>query len=253
MDVKKRQRIADLLELLIVISLIFLFIVLTVPVAIWEEEADMENKAHFRMSTINGIQTFYHTLTGTFDEDGFWAMNVVNAVRDSVVADSTFLGQRTIYLQGKEIIVDIPEYFNIEVDTTFGFQRTRRDTINDTTVTYLKYGLNSADEIDRSMIDTSYTPIGRLAKVKEDSLFIKVVAQEPVQRVELGTYYDTYTPDSSVFYCPVTHKRFVMKLDNGSLRIASPITDVVKEPRYLIFSFRAHNHGYIDDGITSWD
>ena len=253
MDVKKRQRLSDMLELFIVLSLIFLCIVLTVPIAIWEEEAIAEKEAHFRMSTISSIQTFYQTLTGSYEDDGFRAMSVVNAVRDSVVADSTFLGQQILHLLGTEMLVDIPTGFNVEVDTTFGFQRSRRDTINDTTVTYLKYGLNSVSEIDRSLIDTSYSPIGQLSNVMEDSLFIKVVSQEPVQRVELTTYYDTYTPDSSFFYCPVTSNQFVAKVENEGFRISSPITEFVKEPRYFIFSFRAYNHGYIEDGATSWD
>ncbi len=253
MDEKKRHRISDLLEFLIVLSLVFLFIVLTVPIAIWEEEAQAEKEARFRMKTMNGVQQFYKTLTGQYENDDFWAIKVVNAVRDSVVADSMFVGEQLVLLDDKEFVVEIPDKFNVDVDTTFGFQRTRRDTMNDTTVTYLSYVMKNTGEIDYDLIDTSYTPIKKLSEIEQDSLFIRILKQEPVQRVELTTYYDTYAPDSSFMYCPVTIQQFITSIEEDQFRIDCPIADVVKEPRYLIFSFSASNHGYMKDGVTSWD
>ncbi len=252
MEDKKRQRVSDLLEFVIVLALIFLFIVLTVPTAIWEEESQAEKEARFRMSTLSSIQTFYRQLTEQYSDDGFWAMNVVNAVRDSVVADSTFFGNQTVHLFNKDLMVDIPENFNVEVDTTFGFQRSRRDTILDTTVAYLKYAKTDDGEIDRSRMDTSYIPIGSLSSV-QDSLFVRTISQEPVERVELQTYYDSYAPDSSFFYCPVSNRPFDTMLESESYRVSSPIKEIIKEPRYFIFSFRAGNHGFVEDGTPSWD
>ncbi|MFQ6605332.1 MAG: hypothetical protein ACE5D8_07240 [Fidelibacterota bacterium] len=253
MDVKKRQRYADFLELLIVLALVFLFITLSVPTAIWEEEAQVEEQAHFRMSTIYGVYNFCRELTGEYFDDGFLAMNLVNAARDSVVADSTFIGEQEITLFDRNFKVTIPEAFDVEFDTTFGFQKTRRDTIIDTSVTILKYALTPDGFRDESRIDTVYIQMKQLAAQKQDSLFIRVLEEKPLERVEVISYFDSYKPDSSMFFCPVTNKSFVIDIQEDNIRIASPITDVVKEPRYFIFSFQANNHGYIDGGATSWD
>ncbi len=253
MDLKKRQRYADLLELLIVLALVFLFITLSVPTAIWEEEAQAEEQAHFRMSTIYGVYNFCQQLTGDYLDDGFLAMNLVNAARDSVVADSTFIGEQEITLFDREFKVTIPEAFNVEFDTTFGFLKTRRDTIIDTSVTILKYALTVDGVRDESRIDTLYIQKKQLAAQQEDSLFIRVLDEKPLERVEVISYYESYKPDSSMFFCPVTQKPFIIDFQEENIKIASPITEPVKEPRYFIFSFVANNHGYIDGGATSWD
>jgi hypothetical protein len=37
------------------------------------------------------------------------------------------------------------------------------------------------------------------------------------------------------------------------IRVDSPIEETVVRRRFAIFSFKADNHGYIDDGTKSWD
>ena len=58
-----------------------------------------------------------------------------------------------------------------------------------------------------------------------------------------------------MLHCPLTHELYKITIaDNqSSVRVASPITELYKENRYLIFSFKANNHGYIKDGLRSWD
>ena len=41
--------------------------------------------------------------------------------------------------------------------------------------------------------------------------------------------------------------------DGASLKVSSPIKETIKEPRYLLFSFKANSHGIIKDGQKSWD
>ena len=55
--------------------------------------------------------------------------------------------------------------------------------------------------------------------------------------------------------CPLTKELYKITVtdDKSSVRVASPITELYKERRYLIFSFKANNHGYINDGLRSWD
>lgn len=244
---KKRQRISDFLELIIVIALVFLFITLTVPTAIWKEESQMENLARQRMKTINYIENFYKQLTSKYDPNGFEAMNLVNAVRDSVTADSTFIGERKLTLDGKLFTVSISNTYDLDYDTTFGFLKSRRDTITDTTVTVLLF----SPELKR--VDTNYVQFRDLTRLKEDPSFRGIVKTESNERVEVVPYYDTFTPDSTMFFCPVTDQQFQITLKDNSFKVQSPITEVVKKPRYFLFSFQATNHGYIEDGSRSWD
>ncbi len=247
MDEKKRQRYSDILELLIVLAMIFMVITIYVPVAIWDEEAKYEDESHFRMQNIYDIENFYEQLTDSYTQNGLWAMNVVNAIRDSLTADSTYLGEQTLTLFGDSITVNIPKGYDVEYDTTFGFQKTRRDTIIDTTVTILVYSEES------SRYDTIYVRKIDLPQKQADPSFRKILEETPLQREEVISYYETYMPDSSTFFCPLTGKPYEIKLKENGIRISSPITDVYEEPRYLIFKFRAQNHGYIDDGTRSWD
>ncbi len=247
MNRKKRQRITDFLELLIVFMILFMIFVIYVPVAIWEEEAIVQDESHFRMEDIYNLESFYHQLTDDYEKDGFWAMNVVNAVRDSLIADSTYIDTQVLTLFEKEISVNIPKGFDVEYDTTFGFHRSRRDTITDTTMTVVVF----SEELARN--DTMFIQKKSLTRLQSEPNFREIIAEEPVQRIESVTYYDTYIPDSSYFYCPLTHENYTITIQEDKIRISSPIVDKYKEKRFLIFAFVADNHGYIDDGFLSWN
>ncbi len=248
-NIKKRQIRSDLLELVIVLSLIFMIITIYVPKAIWVEESIVEDESRFNIQNIYDVEMFYNTLTDSFSADGAWAIDLVNTVRDSLYADSTYLGKRVLTLSDMEVTVDIPKGYDVEFDTTFGFPQTRRDTIIDTTNTIVMY----LEDLGRN--DTIFIQHKELDKYELDSNFIDLVKTETKMRTELVNYYDSYQPSHSMLNCPLTKKPYKITIseDNSSVRVASPITDVYKERRYLIFSFKAHNHGYINDGIRSWD
>ena len=132
MDETKRKLYSDLIELGIILAFFFMIITIYVPSAIWVEEAAATEDARFNIQTVYDVEYFYKILTDSYEENGLWAMNVVNAVRDSVMADSTYLGERTFELVGKSVNVLIPEGYDVEFDTTFGILKTRRDTLIDT-------------------------------------------------------------------------------------------------------------------------
>ncbi|NOZ74995.1 MAG: hypothetical protein GXO90_06390 [FCB group bacterium] len=248
MDEKIQKRYGDLLEVLMVLAFIFLVISIYVPVEIWKEEDYYANKSRFYMENVYQIEQFYKELLGDYNVDGSTAVQVVDAVRDSLMADSTFLDEQTLYLKSKSFTVNVPEGFDAEFDTTFGFRKTRRDTIQDTTVTLLLY------DVSINRIDTVYIQKRELKKYQNDPNLREIVAETPMERVEAVTYYDTYMPDTNMLYCPLTGKPFDLNLsEDGSFRIASPIVDEYRERRYGIFSFKASNHGYIEDGVKSWD
>ena len=76
-----------------------------------------------------------------------------------------------------------------------------------------------------------------------------------MERVEAIEYYKTYIPDSSTYYCPLTNDEYVLEIidDGTDLMISSPIQEPVVESHYIIFSFKAINHGVIKGGRKSWE
>ena len=249
MDLIKRKQYSDLIELFIVIAFLFMIITIYVPSAIWVEEKRAAEDARFNIQTVHDVEYFYKILTDGYEENGLWAMNVVNAVRDSVMADSTYLGERTFELAGESVNVLVPEGYDVEFDTTFGIHKTRRDTLIDTIHTVVIF----SEEMNRN--DTSFVTKRDLPTILIEEGFIADLGFEKKQRSEVVSYYDSYMPDSSNFYCPLTREKIAVNLkDEGEvLRVASPIEGIYSEGRYLLFSFKTRNHGYIEDGSRSWD
>jgi len=249
MDEIKRKQYSDLIELSIVLAFLFMIITIYVPSAIWVEEVTAAEGARFNIQTVHDVEYFYKILTDGYEENGLWAMNVVNAVRDSVMADSTYLGERNFELAGESVNVIIPEGYDVEFDTTFGILKTRRDTLIDTIHTVVTY----SEEMFRN--DTSFVSKEDLPAVMIEEGFIANLGFETKQRSEVVSYYDSYMPDSSNFYCPLTGEIIVVRLkeEGEVLRVASPIEGVYSEGRYLLFSFKTRSHGYIEDGSRSWD
>jgi hypothetical protein len=249
LDTVERKKYSDLIELGIVFAFLFMIITIYVPSMIWVEEEEAAESARFNIQTVHDIEYFYRILTDDYEPDGLWALNVVNAVRDSVLADSTYLGERNFELIGENVSVNIPEGFDVEYDTTFGFLKTRRDTLIDTIHTVVLY----SEELSRN--DTSFVTKNDLSLVMIEEGFVSDLGFETKQRSEVVSYYDSYIPDSSNFYCPLTNEKIVVNIkDDGDIvRISSPIEGIYSEGRYLLFSFKTRNHGYIEDGSRSWD
>ena len=97
-----QQNKTDLLEVVIILAMFFLIVVIYVPVAIWEEENYFEKESRYRMQNVYDVESFYSRLTGEYNPNFLEAMSVVNATRDSAVADSLFIGEQLVVLSGKE-------------------------------------------------------------------------------------------------------------------------------------------------------
>ena len=163
-----QQNKTDLLEVVIILALFFLIVVIYVPVAIWEEEAYYEKESRYRMQNAYDIESFYSRLTGEYNPNFLEALSVVNAARDSTVADSLYLGEQRVMLDGKEFFVDVDESFGFEYDTTFGIKSFRKDTIQDTTLQIVVF----SDELGRN--DTSFIRKKDLSSYQENDNFIGI-------------------------------------------------------------------------------
>lgn len=244
-----QQNKSDLLEIVIILALFFLIVVIYVPVAIWEEETFYEKESRYRMQNAYDIESFYSRLTGEYNPNFLEALSVVNAARDSMIADSLYVGEQSILLEGKEFFVDVDESFGFEYDTTFGIKSFRKDTVQDTTLQVVVF----SEDLGRN--DTSFIRKKDLGSYQSNDNFVGITREEPMERVEAIEYYKTYIPDSTTYYCPLTSDNYIMEIsDDGSeLMISSPIQDPVVESYYLLFSFRAMNHGVIKGGRRSWE
>ncbi len=244
---KKVQHKTDWIELLIVLAIVFLIIAIYVPVAIWADEDRYEEQSHSRMQNIYDIERFYAQLTNKYHQNGIEAMHIINAVADSVTADSNYVGEQKLNLLGSIIDVNVPKGFGVEFDTTFGFQKFKRDTTNDTTSTVVMY----SEELSRN--DTIFVQKKEVANLQDDPAFRGVISEEPLEIVAVESYYDKYKPDSTQFLCPVTKKSYKLTFKEDGFRVDSPIEETYKKHKYLVFAFKANNHGYIEDGVASWD
>ncbi len=244
---KKVQHKTDWIELLIVLAIVFLIIAIYVPVAIWADEDRYEEQSHSRMQNIYDIERFYAQLTNKYHQNGIEAMHIINAVADSVTADSNYVGEQKLNLLGSIIDVNVPKGFGVEFDTTFGFQKFKRDTTNDTTSTVVMY----SEELSRN--DTIFVQKKEVTNLQDDPAFRGVISEEPLEIVAVESYYDKYKPDSTQFLCPVTKKSYKLTFKEDGFRVDSPIEETYKKHKYLVFAFKANNHGYIEDGVASWD
>ena len=244
-----QQNKSDLLEIVIILALFFLIVVIYVPVAIWEEETFYEKESRYRMQNAYDIESFYSRLIGEYNPNFLEALSVVNAARDSMIADSLYVGEQSILLEGKEFFVDVDESFGFEYDTTFGIKSFRKDTVQDTTLQVVVF----SEDLGRN--DTSFIRKKDLGSYQSNDNFVGITREEPMERVEAIEYYKTYIPDSTTYYCPLTSDNYIMEIsDDGSeLMISSPIQDPVVESYYLLFSFKAMNHGVIKGGRKSWE
>ena len=95
----------------------------------------------------------------------------------------------------------------------------------------------------------------RLAQFQGDTNFVTLLEEVESERVEVVNYYDSYMPDTTMYFCPVTEKPYLITIkdEGNTVRVDSPIEDTVVRKRYVIFAFKADNHGFVDDGSKSWD
>ena len=102
MDKAKQKFFNDYLEIITFFVFLLTLIVIYVPSVIWQEEDMYRDESRARMQALYNIENFHNILAGKYEQDGLKAVKLVNAVRDSVMADSTFLGEQSIKLNGEE-------------------------------------------------------------------------------------------------------------------------------------------------------
>ena len=101
MNKTKQKFFNDYLEIITFFVFLLTLLVIYVPSLIWEEEDMYKSESRSRMQALYNVENFHNILIGKYEEDGLKAVTLVNAVRDSVMADSTFLGDQSVkYFSG---------------------------------------------------------------------------------------------------------------------------------------------------------
>ena len=239
----------DLLEIAIILAMFLLILVIYVPVSIWEEENYYEKESRYRMKNLYDVETFYSRLMGEYNTDFLEALSVVNATRDSTIADSLFVGEQIIKINDKEYLINVDDSYKFEYDTTFGIKSFRKDTVLDTTVQIYVY----SEDLGRN--DTTFIRKKDLPTFQSSSDFLGIIKEEPLKRIQAIEYYKTYIPGDSTYYCPLTKKPYSIEIQDGGkdLIVSSPIVEPIIRSEYLLFSFKATSHGMIKNGRKSWD
>ncbi|MEE9166058.1 MAG: hypothetical protein V3U24_01130 [Candidatus Neomarinimicrobiota bacterium] len=245
-DVRYKWWLGDLLELGILVAMLVFMAVIYIPRSIWDEENEIRDESRFRMENVYDILSFFETLTGDRTADPLLALRVINAARDSLTADSTFLGPRHIILDGENVLVDMYSGYGASFDTSFGYFRTRKDTLVDTVLTVVRFNR------ELSLNDTSFVRLEEIDPFLEDTTLVGIPDTAISTHIEVVSYYESYMPDSSMLFCPLTNLPYIVEAGEEGLKVESPIVKSYEEPRYLLFSFRAESHGSVENAEKSW-
>jgi len=241
-----KPTLVKILNIIAFILVLILIIVITVPNTVWQEENQIRELGRKRMVVLNDVEKYYNQMAGKPQPDPILAMKIVSAVRDSTRADSNFFGQQTIKLPEGRFTLDVPKNFFMVFDTSFAFKYQQSDTLIDTTVKILKWNTELMTN------DTIYVLSSRLETEQADPNFKGILNTEISKRVANNTYYRRYYLKPDLAMRPLLDTTYaVFKTDLG-IKIQDPIQQVIREPRYLVFSFVDSTHGYIENDDISW-
>ncbi len=246
-----RQMATLTLDWLLVIVASILVVVVYVPKGIWAEEESYRAESRRRMRIIQDAEDFFNTIRGNYTTDGALLFKLVSQTHDSLIADSTFTGLQIVHVDGSPYRLMIPEILDRQMDTTFTVGRILRQEVADTVYTTTLWNE------ERAAYDTVFiNGSSGLTQVKLDAAFSEVVDTTYGSHSEIYTDYEwnRYRLEPELLICPVTRERFIIGFDStgSELRIASPIDGEWTDSRYLLFKFRAKDHGEIIAGEPSW-
>lgn len=245
------QLAAQILDWLIVIAFLILVSVIYVPRSIWAEEKAAVDESRRRMMILQNSQDFFHTITGEYSVDGRFLFQLVSQTHDTLIGDTTFVGEQIVHVNGEAFHVNIPEGLGIQMDTTFSKARPIRYDVLDTIYTVVLW------DAELSALDTIYMNGARaLSKFLDDPALRAIADTAYGSHSEVDSDYTWHryrlTPD--LLLSPITQDQFELALDSTGteLTIADPVKEGYTEGRYLFFKFRPRNIGRIVGSDPSW-
>tara|TARA_Y100000814_G_scaffold215901_1_gene160685 strand:- start:207 stop:992 length:786 start_codon:yes stop_codon:yes gene_type:complete len=254
----KNDKKIGILDWLIFLAIIIMFIMVYIPQSIWVEEDYYKKQRRQRMTVISQAAEFYYELTGEHTTDHIELFSLVEASMDSLIADSTFIGNKNILINNKSYNVRLEPGFHTIIDTTFSESEKVKVEISDTLYTIIM-----TDEEDGSL-DTLIANTKNINKYKNDSLFVDILKETTENRFETKSNYlrRKYHLNEELIYCPISNdnknKKFLLSLiessdgNSKSFKISSPVSKSDAERRYVIFNYNPGKEESIVGGKKSW-
>lgn len=233
--------------ILMVILLLFIFI----PSNIWDDEKSVQSKSHWKMNQLWDAERMYYKLTGYYDADMQGVLWFVSAVRDSVLADSDYVGTQYINYNNEEIEITVPKYWHTEYDTVFSFPFEVDDTtyVEVFKVAELNYETNSWDTLYWNALKDKY----KLSDTLWEGVILDTSMDTIIERDV--TKYKHFRLSDTLTTCPLTEKPYLVTVkgeESDTVIIKSPIDETYVSRRFLVFTFEDTGHGSIMNGIKSW-
>ena len=234
-----------------VILLVILLLVIFIPNNIWKNESNMRQRSHWKMNQLWDAQRMYHKLTGYYDADMEGVLWFVSAVRDSILADSEYIGDQTIYYKGEDINIEVPEFWFTEYDTVFSNPYNAKDTSLIGVYTAVEYNGETGTW------DTVYLGENKDRYKYTDILWAGVIIDTTIDTIiEKVIKYKHFNLVDSLLVCPLTNEEYDVKVkgkESDTVIIYSPIRGGYTDRKYFFFTFKDTGHGFIMNGETSWD
>ncbi len=235
----------------VVLAVVLLVVVIYVPKAIWAQEDLARDESRRRMTIIQAAEDFYRAISDNYTTDGRFLFQLISQTHDSLIGDTTFIGEQIVYVDGLPNTVDIPEILLIQLDTTFTVSRSVRDTMLDTT-----YAVALWNE-ERSVEDTVYINGSKgLSVLLENPAYLRTVDTTHGSHTELLNDYAwfRYRLTEDLLKNPISGLPYNIQLDSTGtvLTISFPESGLNEQRRFLFFKFKALDHGEIIAGEPSW-
>ncbi|RKY54591.1 MAG: hypothetical protein DRP93_04990 [Candidatus Neomarinimicrobiota bacterium] len=234
-----------------VILLVILLLVIFIPNNIWKDEYNMRHRSHWKMEQLWDAQRMYHKLTGYYDADMKGVLWFVSAVRDSILADSEYIGNQIIKYKGENIAIQVPEFWFTEYDTVFSNPYNAKDTSLVSVFTAVEYNGETG------IWDTVYLGENKDRYKYTDTLWEGVILDTTIDTIiEKVIKYKHFNLVDSLLVCPLTNKEYKVTVkgkESDTVIINSPIRDGYKDRIYLFFTIKVTGRGFIMNGEASWN
>lgn len=234
-----------------VILLVILLLVIFIPSNIWKDEESMRDRSQWKMEQLWDAQRMYYDLTGYYDPDMKGVLWFVSAVRDSIMADSEYVGDQVITYKGKKISIDVPEFWSTEFDTVFSRPYHAKDTSLVGVYTAVELNLETGGW------DTVYLGEDKDRYKYTDTLWEGVILDTTIDTIiENVIKYKHFNLVESLMVCPLTHKEYDVTVKgkaSDTVIIHSPIKGGYTDRKYFFFTFKDTGHGSIMNGEATWD
>jgi hypothetical protein len=234
-----------------VILLVILLLVIFIPSNIWKSEENMRSRSQWKMEQLWDAQRMYEKLTGYYDADMEGVLWFVSAVRDSIIADSEYVGDQIVKYKGEDVKITVPRFWVTEYDTVFSNPYNAKDTS--------LVGVYTAVELnmETGSWDTVYLGENKDRYKYTDTLWEGSIFDTTIDTIiENVVKYKNFNLVDSLLVCPLTNEYYDVKVtgkNNDTVYIYSPVRGGYQDRKFFFFTFKDTGHGYIMNGEASWD